>query len=574
MRNKIASIISIAFLLGGISSCQSPEEATSSESRYGINSLSASFPYEESTDNKFTGEIDHEKRTITIVFPYNYPKLSDNVLPLEALRKVKVQASVDNNIIISPSMEYVDLTKDCFITIKDQTAGTTKEYRIVAEIRKNDECTINRFSIPSKELTGVIDEKNLVISLISIQDIGNQLAEVTLAHGATCTPDLQSVALNYDEEQTVKVTAQNGTDFLTYTIKKNVPEKVASGIRPNSGKMLWAKKLSDIGISSKNKTTSIGVLDDYVIVNERGNSDAIYLNNKTGEVAGKMDIGNAATSDFTNYHMTSDRANNILICNYTPNGTKTFTIWKASGINGQLEKYIEYKDAVISGNERFGWAISVQGDLDKNALITTPVFYKDSKVQLARWQVVNGVLQSQTPVFVEMKSLDASTWMKQADVVYSDPSNTESDYFLASYVRYGLPAPNNLRYFIWYNGKDNTIKDKREIPASINGPVTAVDYIEFNNTPYVAHTITNGFTWAVTGSDIAYMYDISTQSLANRIEVCESKTYGGVGSGGGQNTEATSDIVLRASKDGYYLYVYFMFTNGYVACMQYDCIDM
>jgi hypothetical protein len=77
---------------------------------------------------------------------------------------------------------------------------------------------------------------------------------------------------------------------------------------------------------------------------------------------------------------------------------------------------------------------------------------------------------------------------------------------------------------------------------------------------------------AVTGSDIAYMYDLSTQSLATPIEICETKIYGGIANDG-QNIEGASDVVLRASKDGYYLYAYFMFANGYVACKQYDCID-
>ena len=55
-------------------------------------------------------------------------------------------------------------------------------------------------------------------------------------------------------------------------------------------------------------------------------------------------------------------------------------------------------------NIRFGWKISIQGDLDANALITTPVFQKDSKVQFARWRVINGTLQSQSPEFVIMSS--------------------------------------------------------------------------------------------------------------------------------------------------------------------------
>ena len=561
-------------------SCHSPEEPSGVGKRDGIISVTASFPYESNVENSFKGEIDHTNQIITIIFPYNYPKLSDNVLPYEALEKVKIVANVDNNILISPPMGYFDLTKDCFITVTDQTAGTSKDYKIIAEIRKNNESVINRFSIPAMNLTGVIDENNHIISLVSIDNIGLQQAEISLSHGAVCEPDIQTVALNYDEEQTVKVTAQNGKDFSIYTIKKAIPSKIPIGIRPNSGKTLWAKKLSEIGIKSIGKTNSLGIAGDYVVINERGNSDAVYLNSQTGEPVGKMNVGNAATGDFGNYYMTSDRANNILICNFTPNGTNLFTVWRAKGIEGQLEKYIEY-NAVKVGTERYGWSLSVQGDLDKNALITTPIFYKDgNKAQFARWQVINGVLKSQTPDFVELNSIIANTggtntWAKGADVVYTNPDNLQSDYFLASYARYDLPAPNNLRYFLWYNGSNNSIKDKKDISSIANAPVTAVDYMIFNNTPFVAHTIVEPFGGIISKTvDVVYMYDLTAGSLAAPLKVCEPGIYGSHAGSGVANTEWASDVVLRASQDGYYLYVYFMFANGYVVCQQYDCIDM
>ena len=62
-------------------------------------------------------------------------------------------------------------------------------------------------------------------------------------------------------------------------------------------------------------------------------------------------------------------------------------------------------------------------------------FQKDSKVQFARWRVINGTLQSQSPEFVIMSSsLLTSNWIKWADVIYADDTDTQSDYFLASHV--------------------------------------------------------------------------------------------------------------------------------------------
>ena len=40
----------------------------------------------------------------------------------------------------------------------------------------------------------------------------------------------------------------------------------------------------------------------------------------------------------------------------------------------------------------------------------------------------------------------------------------------------------------------------------------------------------------------------------------------------GQNTNAYTDVALHVSPDGYFMYGYFMFCNGYVGCVQFDCI--
>ncbi|MCS2578121.1 hypothetical protein [Bacteroides faecis] len=43
---------------------------------------------------------------------------------------------------------------------------------------------------------------------------------------------------------------------------------------------------------------------------------------------------------------------------------------------------------------------------------------------------------------------------------------------------------------------------------------------------------------------------------------------------GVQNGNGAGDVALRVSPDGYYMYIYFMFTNGYVGCISCDCIDI
>jgi len=57
----VALVCSVLLLLNG---CQQVEDLTPSVSRYGINSLNASFYGDESTENNFTSEIDYENGII------------------------------------------------------------------------------------------------------------------------------------------------------------------------------------------------------------------------------------------------------------------------------------------------------------------------------------------------------------------------------------------------------------------------------------------------------------------------------------------------------------------------------
>ncbi|GAE16842.1 hypothetical protein JCM6292_3339 [Bacteroides pyogenes JCM 6292] len=279
MKNKILSIISVIALFIGMSACHSPEEFKPNLERNGINNLIASFPDDDRDENRFTSEIDYQNRVITVVFPYNYPRLSDNVLEISALKKMRVIADLDNNVYISPSLLFLDFTKENFITVKEQD-GKSVKYKIIAEIRKSAECVITKFDLKKNNLSGIINEETKTISLISLEDIGEDMADVVISHGAVILPDPTKETLNYDQEQKLTVTAQNGTTSSVYIVKKEIPNKIPAGLRPNSAKLLWARKLVDVGITSSNMATGFAVTKDYVVINDRNNNKAFYLNKK------------------------------------------------------------------------------------------------------------------------------------------------------------------------------------------------------------------------------------------------------------------------------------------------------
>lgn len=557
MKTKILSIVSAIAFLMGMGACHSPEDFNPTVERNIINNLTASFPDDDSDDNSFTSEIDYTNHVITVVFPYNYPRLSDNVLQISDLKRMRVIADLDNNVYVYPTLLFMDMTKDNFITVKDQTGAST-EYKVVAEIRKSNECAITKFNLTSLGLSGIINESAKTISLISLESIGEVLAEVSISHGATISPDPTTVALNYDQEQKITVTAQNGTTKSTYTVKKEIPEKIAAGLRTNSAKLLWAKKLTDVGITSSNMATGIAVTQDYVVINDRGNSNAIYLDGRTGANVGSINISSFAGS-LTNFYTTADENNNILFTNLVPESGNTFTVWRIRGVNGTPEKYIEFNVTSAIGRK-----LSVRGSLDGDAIITAP--YYGTSGQFARWQVINGTLKSQTPDLVISQGL--GSWGNNADVIYSDPTDPTSDYFAAFYT-----TPRNL---CWFDGKTNTIKHNGP-EISANWIQNAVDYTVFNKVAYVLSNSVNSFTWGT--DDSIYLFDLAANSLDNQPINFGSGGLGingsyGAKALGNQNNNGTGDVALRISSNGYYLYIYFMFTNGYVGCVQCDCIDM
>ncbi|MCS3327208.1 hypothetical protein NXV53_22710 [Bacteroides faecis] len=104
-----------------------------------------------------------------------------------------------------------------------------------------------------------------------------------------------------------------------------------------------------------------------------------------------------------------------------------------------------------------------------------------------------------------------------------------------------------------------------------------MDCAMFNKASYVLSNSVNSFTWGK--DDTIYLFDVSGGTLTNQpldfgpegLDIFGN--YGG-NALGVQNGNGAGDVALRVSPDGYYMYIYFMFTNGYVGCISYDCIDI
>lgn len=558
MNHKIL-IAFLAAFFAILSGCQTPDELLPSVSRNGVNSIVATF---EDGTGEFTGIVSAESNEIIIPVPFYFPESSNNEVSVSQLSRMRMKANLDDNVTLSPSLLYMDLTKDNVITITDQRKQR-KEYIVRAEIRKSNKNLIEEFKVPSLGLTGIINEADQTISLIAIGDLEPATAEVKLSYHATISPDPTTTALDFDDPIEFTITAHDGVSQRVYTVKKAVPAKLPYGIRAGSAKLMFAKKLkADVGISVDNLTGGIAVTKDYVVLNTR-NANSVYIDAKTGANVGEIDLG-AIKGSLTNFYSTADDDGNILVCNLSPNAG-SFKVWKLASVSSAPEQIIDW-----NGGQAVGRKLSIQGSLSGDAIITAPILAAGQKI--ARWTVVGGVLTSQTPEIVTMTGLTKG-WTTNADAVYTSNTDVTSDYFVASY---------SDNTFAWVNGTTNEVRSKLD-PISTNYIPNAVDYLRFNNANYATVNWVNSFTWG--SADGVWLLDVTNiGNFAGNLETRTSTavvweaprdTYGAkavtpvVANGNG-----TGDVALRVSEDGYYLYLYFMFTNGYVVGYQFDCIDM
>lgn len=546
-----------------MASCQQPDfKVSEAEATKAINSITASFIDDTSEENHFKSEIDYDNHVITIVFPYTYPANTKYNLTKDDLKKVKVVANLDDNCFIEPSILIMDLTQDNIITVINQKKERT-DYIVRGEIRKSNACAVTAFKLVDENLVGVVNESTKVISIIKDEAPAKQLAEVELSFGATITgTDPTKVACDYSKDVKFTVTAQDGKTTAEYTVKVQLPSTLEKGMRPGSGKILWNNKIVDTyAPATPLMMTSMAVIKDYIVLNTR-NEDMMVVNRKTGAKEGTIKL--PFKSSLGNFKATGDSSDNILVTNLD---SKEIVVYRIKGINGTPTEYIRYN----VGGKSYGRGISVIGSLDKDAVITMPRF-EDAGWYFLRWTVTGGVLNTEPELVTINSSLNAGGWVYNCDVVATDPSNPKSDYFVNSYAKLtGGTTASEDRGTIWIDGATN--KDKCHSPyTSSNWVRNALDYVKFNGVGYLIANSVNSFTWGA--DDMIYLYDLGDANLDNIVWKSEVGIYGSMSNINQANGNACSDVALRLSDNGYYMYAYFFFAGGQLVCVQFDCLDM
>lgn len=553
--------------------CQEPEVLLPAEANKGINNLTV-YPtwdgYHTADASGFTSKIDYEKRVITIQVPYTLPVESDNVQKLEDYKKVWVQFNLDDNATLEPKLTTIDLTQTYKVTLTDQKKEQS-EWTIKAALAKSSACDIESFAIPSLGLTAVIDKSSATASLIYFEQLKNVFAEVVVSPHAKIVPDPATTAFwcSPDEPKKFTVIAQDGVTSREWTLQQTEPARVEEGIRPESGKMLWTTKLSAAGVAKLDMTTGIAVTDDYVILNTRG-EDPIVLDAKKGTTVGTMSLGSikGATSS---YYMTSDHKGHIVINNRVPDDGGVFRVWRMRDINSTPELFIEYATTDVYGDH-----ISVWGDVYGDATVQAAYcgWTSTGSTSTLTWTVKDGQTVSMQPYWCQISGVGGWT---NGDAIRLGTDAT-ADFLACGY---------SMNQLTWVDGATNTALNYVQGTLTGNEGMKAVDAVPFNSINYVAATMETFFTWGVAGG-MWVMEAKYPQTFSGSLELDASldpdcvvygldRGEGGYGIYGGRandgtNGNAIQDVKLHVTKDGYFMYAYFMFCNGYVGCIQFDCI--
>lgn len=559
---KKSIFLLIAALLAGVS-CK-PDKLVPPTSAVPLTSVTATVTINGYEDLEFIGYPDENNR-VAIEFPYFYPLDSDDRTPEEVLSHVRVKAALANNCSISPSLLFLDLRQENAFTVTDQVKNQLP-YVITGTIAKSHDCDILDFSLPSYGFSGIINGTE--ISIVTAEDLLPSKAACSLSPHATISPDPSTTELDFNQAVKFTVTAHDGVTKKEYTVRKSIPEKLDFGMRDGSGRLLFAKKLQgDLGLPA-DLTGGLAVSGDYLVLNVRGGDLKVY-NRQTGAYVKDIVLPAELKGTTRNYYCTSDREGQILLCNLSgaeegTNDGRTFKVFRLADVNAAPEPYIAW----VAGGV-YGRKLSVQGTLSGDAVISCCECSPIKKASFAEWTVKAGKLVDQKPV--QKKLTGGGAWTTNADLCHftADPA---SDYLAHFY---------SVNRFCWVDGATDAARMALGA-ISVNYIPNAVDIVAFNNSYFVATNQVNSFPWGA--ADFIWLLDVTTRDyfdgtlddgklLPTSLKWSTHAEYGARACTA-TNPGGSGDVQLAVSANGYYMYLYFLFTNGYVVGVQFDCIKM
>ncbi len=555
-KNKLYLLVAAVVLL---SACHDPEYVLPTTERQGITRLVAKFTSGEHTD-KIAVEYDitdANQDRFVIPVPYYFPESSsDETTPY--VNAMRIEANIANNCKIEPVLSILDLTKENYFTLTEPN-GEKREICITGERTKSAQCQLLSFALADPSITGIIDQSEQTVSLISADDLSACLAEVSLSYHATISPDPTVEALDYNDVVELTVTAHNGVDKKIYKVMKDVPDKINYGFRAGSAESIFAIDMDNLNLPwvAANKPT-LAATNSHLVICMGDGTTPIYLNRITGQRLGQINLGSAQAKG-----VTSDAAGHMLIYNEATSG-QTFSLWKTSSTTQAPELYTSFTN---SFSYPLGSKVKIYGDVDGDALIVITcegVAGVTSSSRLVQIVVTDGV-----PGAPQAINLNGVSWGagENNTTVVSASTDPADGYFLSYY------SANLLHHM-----DGNTFTSS----ASLSGGdwmanQNCLDTKPFNNARYLALFTPNFFPqWG--GVPQLHIFDITSMSLfSGDINTTSALAFSNTACpsfNSGDGVAAMGDVLLVPSLDGFKLHVYYFDNNNKVlGSYEFDCID-
>ena len=355
---------------------------------------------------------------------------------------------------------------------------------------------------------------------------------------------------NKGAERVGKVLVKAKHNTVTITVEQEAGLALqAMGMRPKSGVKKWNVTFEAAGLAAADKSPSIAVLGEYVLVNVKGKNPVI-LKAETGEKVGEFDLQGAP-----NQIITADDAGHIVLCNYG-NASTPFEIWRAKDINSKPEKMGTY-----AGNP-IGNKISVVGDVYGDGLFSLPYsqWTAGGVTVYWTWEVKGGALVGAKPAWKKMDAKVIKPWQSNIDMVAAD-INPASDFFFVGYSGSTLH---------WMNSKHEVVAKLGIVADAYLGNFisNAVDTEVFNKQLYVAMTCDNLY-----GNDNMWVIEATASKWTGNLSASPAVAYSLPLDYNINDGSYGQDVQLRVAPDGVHMYAYYAFGGSTVGCVEFDCLD-
>ncbi len=545
-------------------SCHSPEYVESTAERQNLTSLEAFFtfgPYIDQSMCKLNITDENADRFV-IPVPWFFPETSDNETT-PYMTKVRVQAAIQPNCKIEPSLTLLDLTKENIFKFTN-ARGESRNICITGERVKSKACDILVFSLDEPAISGIVDKTKKTVTLVSAEDLSACTATVQVSAHATISPD-PSTPQDYNNGVKFTVTAHDGKTTSEYTVIKTVPEKIDKGFDKSSLETLFNfEPVSMVGLPAYNAADiypSMAVTGGKLVFCT-GSGVPVYLNGITGVKEGQINDGGISPSAITN-----DEAENLILCNHVDGGGE-FKIWKAASVKSAPELFHSFTN---STDLPMGYSIKVIGNIDADAVIDITnegIAGVTSSSKVTRVTVSGGAVTDVTVLDISASGLAwGNAPVNNTDAVAVAPSK-DASMFLSYYdpnVLNHVAADGTLKAALPFNNGSSWALD-----------VNNLDSKQFNHATYMSLFVVSHFPHWGCGPAL-YLYDISDPSaLSGNLNETTSIVLSNPAIEWFQKADAgmaAGDVILAPTKDGFKLYLYYYDQNsGVLGGYSVDCI--